>query len=155
MITTLTLDERIQRIEDRAEISALATRYAMAIDAHDWAGLAGLFTDTVHIDFSEAGLPAQEMTREEFAAFSEQGLGGWTRLQHLSPNHIVDFDDRDPDAARLTSYMFAQHHADGRPSFVMHGSYEHDVIRTAVGWKVARLTQHLFWMDNPPAAMRG
>ncbi|WP_435193581.1 nuclear transport factor 2 family protein [Streptomyces sp. NRRL F-5630] len=154
MTTTLTLEDRIQRIEDRAEISSLAVRYAMAIDAHDWAGLAALFTEEVQLDFSEAGLPAQSMTRDQFAAFSEQGLGGWGRLQHLSPNHVVDFDEQDPNSARLTSYMFAQHHTEGEPPFVMHGSYDHDVVRTPDGWKIAALTQHLFWMDNPPAAMQ-
>ena len=39
-------------------------------------------------------------------------VSGYTATQHLSPNHVIDFDDADPDRAICTSYMYAQHHLD-------------------------------------------
>jgi 3-phenylpropionate/cinnamic acid dioxygenase small subunit len=155
MTEQLSLDQRIRRLEDRVEIAALATRYAAAVDAADWPQLRDLFTDIVHVDFSEAGLPPQDFPRDEFIAFARQGLEGWDARQHLSTNHDVVFDPADAsgDRATLHSYMFAQHHAQGAPTFVMHGSYDHDVVRTADGWRIRRLVQHVFWMDAPPAAM--
>ena len=39
-------------------------------------------------------------------------MSGYTATQHLSPNHLIEFDDRDPDRAICTSYMYAQHDVD-------------------------------------------
>jgi 3-phenylpropionate/cinnamic acid dioxygenase small subunit len=150
---TTTLEQRIRRLEDRADITALAVRYASAVDRADWDGLRDLFTEVVHVDFSEAGMPAADFARDDFVAFARQGLEGWDARQHLSSNHEVDFDDADPDTAVLRSYMFAQHHMQGAPTFVMHGSYEHVVSRSDQGWRITRLVQHLSWTDAPPASL--
>ena len=113
----------------------------------------GGFTDVVHIDFSQAGMPAADFPREAFVAFARQGLEIWDARQHLSGNHAVSFDPLSPDRAVLTSSMYAQHHLAGAPTFVMHGSYEHAVVRGGNGWKIAELVQKVSWMDAPPANM--
>lgn len=149
------LEDRIRRLEDHTLIVGLAVRYAVAVDAADWDRFRDLFTDTVHIDFSEAGMPAADFARDDFVAFARQGLDPWDARQHLSTNHQVSFDDADGDRATLRSYMYAQHHMEGAPTFVMHGSYDHDVRRTPDGWKISRLVQHVSWMDAPPPGMGG
>ena len=111
----------------------------------------------MHVDFSDAGLPAADFPRDTFAAFAEQGLSGWTARQHISPNHQVTFDDTDPDAALCLSYMFAQHYAAGATGpkvYLMHGSYDNHMVRTADGWKITRVVQHLSWTDGDPHADR-
>lgn len=153
MTEPTSLEGRIQRLEDHATIVALATRYAVAIDEADWDAFRDLFTETVHIDFSQAGMPAADFPRDDFVAFAKRGLEVWDARQHISSNHRVTFDDHDDTRASLRSYMFAQHHMAGSPAFVMHGSYEHVVTRTGTGWRIARLTQNVTWMDNPPAEM--
>jgi hypothetical protein len=155
MTTPTSLEERVRRLEDHTAIVTLAVGYAAAVDAADWGRFRGLFTDSLHVDFSQAGMPAADFSADDFVAFARQGLEVWDARQHLSTNHEVDFDADDPDRAVLRSYMFAQHHMQGAPTFVMHGSYEHTVIRTSEGWRIGRLVQNLFWMDAPPAAMVG
>lgn len=153
MTTPPSLEQRISRLEDRADIVAVATRYAAAVDAADWDAFRDLFADVVHIDFSQAGMPAADFARDDFVAFARQGLEIWDARQHLSTNHEVEFSDQDPGTAVLRSYMFAQHHMEGAPTFVMHGSYVHEVTRSSHGWRVTRLVQNVSWMDAPPAGM--
>ncbi|MDB5528016.1 MAG: hypothetical protein JWR51_1119 [Devosia sp.] len=146
---------RVQRLEDRNAISERVIRYAMALDARDWAAFGDCFTDSVYVDFSAAGLPAADFARDDFVAFARTGLGAFPATQHLSPNHVITFDATDPDRAVCTSAMFEQHHQPGAvsaPVFLMHGSYRNELVRTAAGWKIAQITQHLSWMDGAPEA---
>jgi hypothetical protein len=145
------LAARIQRIEDRTAIVETVVKYAIAIDAADWDGFSSVLTDPVHIDFSEAGLPAADLPREAFVGFARQGLEAWDARQHISPNHVVTFDESDPDTALCTSYMYAQHYKKGAPSgefYLMRGSYDNQMVRTESGWKITSLTQHILWLEG-------
>ena len=145
------LAARVQRLEDRAAISELVITYARSIDRNDWQALGAHLTDPVHVDFSEAGLPASDFPRDAFAGFSGSALSGFDALQHLSPNHVITFDESDPDRALCTSSMFAQHHlegAEGGDTYVMRGWYENHVVRARDGWKIEKLVQHLSWPEG-------
>ncbi|WP_033341330.1 nuclear transport factor 2 family protein [Catenuloplanes japonicus] len=146
------LERRVRTIEDRYAISEVIVRYAVSIDRRDWDRYATCFTGTLHVDFSEAGMPAADLTREQFVDFSRAGLGGWTATQHLSPNHVITFDEADPDRAVCESAMYARHHmSDTDRDFVMRGAYTSHLVRTADGWRIERLIQHLGWADGDPA----
>jgi hypothetical protein len=151
---------RIQKLEDRNAIIERVTSYATSIDSGDWAAFAECFTDPVHIDFSEGGLPAADFERDQFVEFASVGLGGFTARQHISPNHLITFDDHDHNRAICLSYMYAQHYlegAEGGDFYLMRGSYENHLIRTDEGWKIGRLVQHISWLegntDAPAQAM--
>lgn len=147
------LEQRIRRLEDRNAISEVVIRYAMAVDRADWDLYATCFTDSVYVDFSAAGLPAADFSREEFVAFAGQGLNGFTARQHLSPNHVIVFHETDPDRAVCYSYMYAQHYlagAEGGEFFLMRGSYTNHTVRTADGWRIERLIQHISWPEGNP-----
>ncbi|MER5348658.1 nuclear transport factor 2 family protein [Streptomyces mirabilis] len=151
------LEARIQRLEDRNAIIDVAIKYATSIDEADWDGYASIFTDPVHVDFSEAGLPASDFPRDQFISFAAQGLGGWTARQHISPNHRVVFDETDPDKAICYSYMYAQHYlkdAPGGDFYLMRGSYDNHMVRTPDGWKITSLTQHIGWLEGNANALR-
>jgi len=156
-MTTDSLEARIQRLEDRNAIIDVVISYATSIDKADWAGLGSVFTDPVHVDFSEAGLPAADFPREQFIGFAAQGLDGWTARQHISPNHQVDFDDIDPDKAVCYSYMYAQHYLEGAANgglYLMRGSYDNSMVRTEDGWKITRVVQHISWIEGDPDALQ-
>lgn len=145
------LAARIRRLEDRALISERVITYATSIDAGDWAAYADCFTDPVHIDFSDAGMAAADFPRDAFVGFASATLSGFTARQHLSPNHVIEFDDADPDRAVCHSYMFAQHQltgAEGGDFFLLRGSYTNHMLRTPDGWRIERLVQHVSWPDG-------
>ncbi len=148
---TLDFETRLRRLEDRNAISERVIAYAISVDRADWAMFSANFTDPVFIDFSAAGLPARDFARAEFVAFARGGLAGFTARQHLSPNHVIEFDPADPDRAVCFSYMYAQHYlpgAEGGDFFLMRGSYTNSLRRTAEGWQIERLVQHVSWPEG-------
>jgi hypothetical protein len=86
------LEARIRRLEDRALIVERVISYAVAVDRRDWVMFADCFTDPVHADYSENGLPAGDFARDDLVAIVRDALSVYTATQHLSPNHIVEFD---------------------------------------------------------------
>lgn len=145
------LEQRVRRLEDRNAIIDVVIKYATSIDRADWEAYASVFTDPVHVDFSEMGMPPSDFPRDMFVGFAKQGLEPWTARQHISPNHVVTFDETDSDRAECSSYMFAQHYkkdAPGGELYLMRGSYDHQMVRTGDGWKIASLTQHISWLEG-------
>jgi hypothetical protein len=148
---TTDLESRIRRLEDRALISERVIKYAMAVDRADWEMFADCFTDPVHADYSGSGLPAADFARDDLVAIVRGALSGFTATQHLSPNHVIEFDDNDSDRAICFSYMYAQHYLEGSEGgdfFLLRGSYTNHMLRTSDGWRIERLIQHVGWSDG-------
>ena len=149
MVTDLEL--RIRHLEDRALISERVVRYAMAVDRRDWQMFADCFTDPVHADYSQNGLPAAHFARDDLVSIVREALSGFTATQHLSPNHVIEFDQNDPDRATCYSSMYAQHYLErpeGGDFFLLRGSYTNHMLRTADGWRIERLIQHVSWRED-------
>ena len=145
---TTDLESRIRQIEDRTQISEQVIRYAMGVDRRDWAMFAGCFTDPVYADFSGGGIPAATVSRADLVARVSAALNGFTATQHISPNHVIEFDDNDSDRAVCYSYMFAQHLIKGSGNgeyYLQRGSYTNHMLRTADGWRIERIIQHRSW----------
>lgn len=149
------LATRMQRLEDRQAISDRTIIYASAIDLADWELMASCLTDPVHIDFSDAGMPARDFARDEFVAFSRAGLSGFAARQHLSINHQVTFDGTDLDRAVCQSYMYAQHYlpeAKGGDLYLMRGTYLSHMVRSEDGWRIEKLIQRVWWVEGNTSA---
>ncbi|MGW3351590.1 nuclear transport factor 2 family protein [Nonomuraea rubra] len=148
---TTDLEARIRRLEDRVQIVEQVTRYATSVDRRDWESFATCFTDPVYIDYSELGSRTGSFPRQEVVRGVREALDGFTATQHLSPNHVVEFDKKDPDRAVCHSYMYAQHlleGAEGGDFFLLRGSYTNHMLRTTNGWRIERLVQHIAWSDG-------
>jgi hypothetical protein len=153
MVSDMTndLESRIRRLEDRTQIIERVTQYAIAVDRRDWEMFAGCFTDPVHVDFSELGSSAGEFARADFVNTVRIPLSGFTATQHISPNHVVEFDEDDPDRAICHSYMYAQHYLEGSTDgdfYLLRGSYTNHMLRTPDGWRTESLIQHVSWSDG-------
>ncbi|MGH2475157.1 MAG: nuclear transport factor 2 family protein, partial [Candidatus Limnocylindrales bacterium] len=139
---TFDLEARVRRLEDRVLISDRVISYAVAVDQHDWALFADCFTDPVHADYSENGLPAADFARDDLVDIVRSAVIGYTATQHLSANHVTEFDPDDPDRATCHSSMYAQHHlADGDELLILRGWYANHLVRVANGWKIDRIVQ--------------
>jgi hypothetical protein len=145
------LELRVRRLEDRALISEVVIQYALGVDRRDWEMFARCFTDPLYADFSGLGGQAGEGAREDFVAGVRQALDGFTATQHISPNHVIEFDDADSDRAICRSYMYAQHLLDGSEGgdvYLARGAYTSHMRRTSDGWRIERLIQHLSWQEG-------
>ncbi len=85
----------------------------MAVDRRDWAMLGRCFTDPVHADFTEAGSVAADFARDDLVGWISGAISGFTATQHLSPNHVIEFDVDDSGRAVCHSSMYAQHYLAG------------------------------------------
>ena len=75
-------------------------------------------------------------------------VSGYKATQHLSANHVTNFDPDDPDRATCHSSMYAQHHlADGEELLILRGWYANHLVRVANGWKIDRIVQHVSWRE--------
>ena len=98
MPTTQTLENRIEWMETRAELTELVTRYGKAIDERDILGLAALFTADGHLYSRDRQLDAQGtagILRVYKGVFDSLGPSF-----HWHHGHIIERDAADPNRAR-------------------------------------------------------
>ena len=113
MSSSADLDTRIRRLEDRAEIGELVSRYGLVIDDRDVAAMDGLFTPDVRIWSADgvidvSGIDAViAMFRGRFALLGPSN--------HFTHDRLVDFDLVDPDRANGLVLSHAEMQRKGLP----------------------------------------
>ena len=146
---TVDLEARVRRLEDRVLITERVISYGVAVDERDWVRFAECFTDPVHADYSENGLPAADFARDDLVDIVRSAVSGYTATQHLSANHVTDFDPDDPDRATCHSSMHAQHYlADNEELLILRGWYVNHLVRLADSWRIERIVQHVSWRED-------
>jgi hypothetical protein len=139
------LETRIRRLEDRNAIIEAVIRYGVSVDRKDWQMFADCFTPVVRTDHSG------DVSREEFVAIVAGALDGFGSTQHLSTNHLITFDEGDPDRAVCESDMFAQHFLAGSPHgefYLLRARYADQMVRTPEGWRIESITTWNRWEEG-------
>ncbi|WP_432790450.1 nuclear transport factor 2 family protein [Brevibacterium sp. K11IcPPYGO002] len=136
--TTLTLEERITRLEDIHEIGQLRARYCQALDDGRWEDLADTFTD----DGAFVGLSTARGRAEMLEFFPQLNSSTVTSWWHFSSNETVELDG---DSATGTTWLLQPCVVDGE-SQIAAGRYEDTMVRTAHGWRFQeRRVSFFFW----------
>ena len=136
----------LRSLVDRQEIGDLLTRYAMALDAHDWDLLRTCFVPDGVADYG-----THDAACEGIGAIVEtcrQALGGLDASQHLLGNHVIEVDG---DTARATCYLHAQHYLvspSGDNTFVVAGTYRDRLVRTPDGWRIEHRRLEPSWTSG-------
>jgi len=131
------IEARIRRIEDRVAIGETVIRYGLAVDRRDWVMFERCFTDPVNTGYNSEGVPSGFTSRKDLVALVSTALNGFTTTQHLSTNHVIEFDEKDPDHAVCVSSMYAQHLLKGSPKgefYLLRAIYTDYMRRTSDGW---------------------
>jgi hypothetical protein len=81
------LGQRLQRLEDRAELRELTVRYCFAVDDMDWDGLLELFTDQAELS-GAAG-------REDVVQLLRSIRSTYGRTVHTATGQTLSFTDDD------------------------------------------------------------
>jgi 3-phenylpropionate/cinnamic acid dioxygenase small subunit len=134
-------------LADKQEVVELLYRYATALDSRDWDLLATVFTDDGVADYSSLGLPVCDGAAAIVGA-CRTTLVGFDATQHIISNPVVELDG---DRARARCYFQAQHRLVGAPggdNFIVAGTYEDAVVRTAGGWRIAHRTLLATWFEG-------
>lgn len=135
------MDDKLQHLVDRAEISETIVRYFNGLDARDWKAVRDTLADTIDLDFSQLfGDPRTTHDSDDFVAFARTVLSGFRATQHISPNHVITVNG---DQAEAIAYMFAWHTVPTDPgvenTFTLRGYYNVGLTRSEVGWRMHQL----------------
>lgn len=138
------INSRVRRLEDRQAIVDVVVRYCVAVDSRDWDLYAECFAATVRTDSGELSGP-------DFVEMVKGALPAFRSTQHLSTNHLVIFDESEPDVAVCASDMFAQHYLEGStdgPYYLLRARYRDELVRTPEGSKISAITATNRWEDG-------
>ena len=126
----MSLEDRLKRLEDRAELNDLVVRYFLAADDDDLQGVGDSFTDTA--TFSSSGNLAGEGRANivQFIAASRQHMGLTIHTPHYAQ---LTFDG--PDSAKGLVGAHLELVLGGK---AIYGAvrYVDEYRRTAAGWRI-------------------
>ena len=145
-MTTITSDPSTTETEDRLAILELIGNLALLLDARDWNGLEGVFTDSVYYDRTSlfGGEPGT-LTRAELIDGYRQALGNLDAVHHLITCHVINLDG---DQATCAANMQGTHvlaNTSGGPIWTVGGRHDYQLKRTPDGWRIAGLTFTIQW----------
>ena len=127
-------DDALARwVADRMAIRDLVTRYAIAVDAKDWAGVRACFTPDADCDYSWF-----KGDLDTVLGAIERGLARFESTTHLVGNHLaaVDGDDATAETYTLCHHRFRT--ADAAIDRIAALRYLDTLVRTADGWRIRR-----------------
>ncbi|MFW6773879.1 nuclear transport factor 2 family protein [Nocardioides sp. CPCC 205120] len=141
--TTTTTEQRLQRLQDRAEIQELGVLYGYVMDERDERGIRQIFAP-------DAALRSQDgvFAADGIEDIVETYLGRFSALgptNHFSHGHVVRFGD-DPDRARG---LLASHAEVSRNGVAMQVAlrYKDEYVRNDGRWQFAsRLMSYMYYL---------
>jgi ketosteroid isomerase-like protein len=129
-------------VQDQLAIQRVKADYTYGCDNPDWDLLASVFSEDATIDFSATGGPAGP--RDEMVTWLRETLGGMHRVHHIVSGFQIDVDG---DRASVRSQFHCTILLTPEPpAIVTGGYYEEEYVRTAAGWKIARLYEDSRWL---------
>jgi hypothetical protein len=157
----------LQLLLDRAAISDVVNAYATGLDRRDWKLFRSIFLDQIEMDFGSVGLRVGHHDAAEWVRDAARLFAGFSATQHTSTNHVHDVRG---DEATCTSNMQAEHFVASEPGpgepessrkpvdaadrWTIGGYYTNELVRTADGWKLAKVTLTVTWQTGNPDVSR-
>src|SRR5690349_13166849 len=130
------VEQRLRRLEDRAEIADLIAAYGLGVDDKDLDVIARSFTgDAV---FEPGGGRAQPVSgRDAILAYYRESFERSGASFHYPHTRLLDFEDDDEATGIVTSHVES---AKEGATFVMGLRYYDRYRREAGRWRIARRT---------------
>ena len=134
-------DVSIQHYFDRMEITRVVDEIDNAVDAKDWEGCRGYFTDEIYADFTSlAGGSPGDMPADDLVGAWRTNLYVDKLSHHMRSNHRITIDG---DEAEVFSKGYALNilsRTTGSDLWEVWGNYTHTLRRTDEGWKCSGMT---------------
>lgn|GEM_PF-6173776 len=147
---TVRLRRRLDALDDEDAIRRLLIAYFRGIEAkrsdEDW--LASVFADDVALRLPTG----THEGRAGLGDFTRASIGLWDRSLHTLSEHLIDLAG--DDAATVAAVVAATYvHRAGDPGAHLRlgGYLEAGAVRTAAGWRLARLSIRAVWTEGAPA----
>jgi uncharacterized protein (TIGR02246 family) len=135
------------RLEDRAAIHDLFTRYCCALDNGEVETVVGCFTVDAVLKSPVIDIKGKDEIRAFAGRFAAQRAAG-TQFRHMVTNIAVTIDG---DHATATAYLLVLISQDGSHRTLPPGRYECDLVKEHGAWRFARRTvlhDHAYTLDG-------
>ena len=141
---SMTLEDRIDRLESLDAIRQLPAKYALTLDMRDIDAMVTLFPADVRVGREQSG-------RKALRAYMDATLRSpFTGTSHHIGGHIIEFDDKDHAHGIVYS---KNEHETGDEWVIMQMMYADDYVRQDGRWYFARRLP-LYWyatdLNKPP-----
>ncbi len=134
-------------IADRLAVADLLTTYARAVDTRDWELYRSVFTADARLDYTSAPF-GKAGSLDEIVTWLAESLAYLPMTMHYVSNIDAQFDG-DTATVRAMFYNPLQFPGFAEPSFCG-GYYNHELVRTATGWRSRSLREDNLWFVNSP-----
>lgn len=134
----LTLEQRLQRVEDELAIRRVLVDYSATQDAHDYAGYAALFAREGEWVNGKTVHKGREAIQKMLVDLYGAPAPGYVNSEsyHISSNAQIDVNgDR---AAVRSRHLLVMRGPKGEPVPALAGRYEDEFIREDGQWKILR-----------------
>jgi hypothetical protein len=138
-----TVERRLDELESRAEISALAAGYCRGVDQREEEFFLGLWhSDAAYLIPGGRGeFYETEGIRQSLVIIQK----AWKSTKHWTTNHVIAFTGEDTATGRSDCFAICEHH-DGKVSLVA-ATYDDEYERRADGvWRFARRHVTRWWV---------
>lgn len=147
--TQVTLEERVQRIEDEAAIRELILQYAVLLDARDFDRYAQLFAKDGIWQNGPTVHQGREAIRDMLSGIYGPTPPGYVNTDSYRIVHNIEILSLDGDHATARSrHLTLMRGENGAPTPRLVGIYSDEFIREDGAWKFARRDDTVF-MPSP------
>lgn len=137
----MSLESRLQTMEDREAIKALRAEYCYRIDDRNWDGFTELFTTDAQLDFGPIGT---YNGHEEIRDFAENIVGARQPfLSHMLHNPVLTLDR--PEASGKWYFEVPCTFEDGEAGWI-HGRYADTYRRVNDEWLISSVTARFHYI---------
>jgi uncharacterized protein (TIGR02246 family) len=147
MVRKLGQSEDVTATDDRAEITELLARYAIACDRREFEQVGECFTEDGQATFAGTRLePGRAAIVAHLAPLADVAM-----TQHVVGTTSITLDGDRATATSYTTVTFVRPAPDGGHEAVHRGlSYDDQLVRTADGWKFAERFHQALWSTSEP-----
>lgn len=139
--------------DDRSQILDLLSSYAFGLDHRDFPRVASVFTSDAEVEIVfESYMPDAERFKsltiggDAVAAGARQLFSTLDATQHFLGAQSIEVTS---SGARASTQMVAHHHRGG-DFYHTGGTYEDELVRTALSWRISRRTVRIHWTLGTP-----
>ncbi len=139
----------LQEISDRLEIDALLTDYCYAIDEGDWDALDGIFTSDAVIDYTAVGGAKGDL--KTIKAYLARALEQFEGSQHMIATTKLRISGDTATAKSICFNPMNTPQGEAIHTFFVGVWYVDELVRTDMGWRIAKRSEELSYFHNLPA----
>lgn len=141
----------LDSLVDQSKIIETINRLFVGTDNRDWALVKRCFAPRVLFDMSSlgAGKP-RDLTPDEIIAAWDAGLKPLKAIHHQAGNYLVTVNGL---RAEAFCYGIASHYLPnkaGKNTRTFVGSYDFELLKDSVGWKITGFKFNLKYIDGNP-----